>query len=164
MTNIWNFTDTCEISNVINRRRHILLTHFYEAEFPVFLISIGVKLDMISSIFGSSMISKPNIIASVNELESWSNVCIVHDPAVCWVSDAMLQEDDWGAFFGFLFWGDSEHVKDVAVLSSNRMRLKTEPILSNDLLEGLVNIWADRLEFSFNIRCLNHQFIVIIPL
>lgn len=71
----------------------------------------------------------------------------------------MLQEDDWGALLN-LVWGDSEHIQDVAVLSSNWVRLKAESVLCYNLLEGFVDIWADLERVSFKIRLLNHQFII----
>jgi len=158
VSNVGDLSDTSLLSDEIDLGWGIVSAHFSEAELPVGFILLSKSL-VSWTMLGSSLISKPDIVTSVHELESGSNFWIVHDPAVCWVSDAMLQEDDWSAGLDFL-WGDSEHVQDIAVLSSNWVRFKAESILCDNLLEGFIDIGTDLERVSFKIRLLNHQFII----
>lgn len=145
--------------DVVNLSWGVIGSHLSEAELPVGFVVLGEGL-VTWGMFSSSLVSKPNIITSVDELESWGDIWVVHDPAVCGVSDTVLQEDDWSIFLGLLARSDSEDVQDVTILSGNWVRLKNEAILSDDLLEGFVDVWAD-LEVIL-IWLLDHQLLLLI--
>jgi hypothetical protein len=49
----------------------------------------------IETMFSASLITKPNIISSLNKSESWSFIFGLHDPAVSCVGDTVLEEDSW---------------------------------------------------------------------
>jgi len=47
------------------------------------VVFVGVVLNVLSGMLVSSVISKPNIVASICELHRWVLVGEVADPAVC---------------------------------------------------------------------------------
>jgi len=68
----------------------------------------------------------------------------VHDPAVCAIGDAVLQEDSWS--IGLVLLLDPIHVEDVAVGSVDWVRLKDGSVGFDYLLEVpfKIRLWLAR--------------------
>jgi len=109
VSDVGNFLSTCLISNEINLGWSIVLSHFSERVLPIGFISLWVQSGMVRAILSASLVAEPDIVPVPHQLECWGGVVVVHDPAVCWVSNTMLQEHNRSALKGFI-WGDSEHI------------------------------------------------------
>lgn len=68
----------------------------------------------------------------------------MHDPAVCAIGDAVLQEDSWS--IGLVLLLDPIHVEDVAVGSVDWVRLKDGSVGFDYLLEVpfKIRLWLAR--------------------
>jgi hypothetical protein len=143
MTDICQFFSAGFISYEIHLGWCVEFTHLSKGELPVLLARATVKACVAQAILGAALVAEPNIVALPNELESRSDVWIMHDPAVCRIHDAVLQE--YGSF-GTILLGvirDPEYVQDISILGSHRMSLVAESVLLHNLLEGMkiVRVW-----------------------
>lgn len=114
MSNIGHIGNTSKVSNKVNLSWCIVLAHLCKAEFPICKILGGVQGLMTHAVLGPSLITKPHIISSSGELESRSNIGVVHDPAICRIYYSMLQEHYWCTLLG-IFSFNSENIKDIAI-------------------------------------------------
>lgn len=73
---------TSFLKYVIDLSRGIKLPHFDKAEVPILEVFhfIRVKCLMPSAVLGSSVVSKPHIVALPGQLKSRSQVIVIHDP------------------------------------------------------------------------------------
>jgi len=125
--------------NIIDLGRSIVVSHFSPAELPVRLVFSWVKSVMAHAVLGSSLVAKPDIIALVHQLECWSKVGAVHDPAICWVGDTMHKEDSF-CVIGCGIRLDPEDVKDVTIVGGDWVWREDKSIFFYNLLEGFVKV------------------------
>jgi len=90
VTNISHFIVSSMFSYIVNLGWCIVVTHLGPAELPVCSIGVWVQSLVTHAVFSASLVSKPNIVALVYQLEGWSHVRPVHDPAVRRVDDTVL--------------------------------------------------------------------------
>lgn len=81
--NISDLGLTGKLPDVINLCWCIMVSHFSPAELPVLFVFSWVKSCVTHAVLGSSLVSKPHIVALVHQLEGWGEIGVVHDPAIC---------------------------------------------------------------------------------
>ena len=101
---------------------------------------------MFSRVAIASVIAQPNVVAFASKDEGGGLVGVVHDPAVCGVEKAMLEEHCRGADWRFVV-ADSEHFEDIAVLSFDVIFFIDIPSICNDLLETQPKCFIDQMIF-----------------
>lgn len=103
MSNVSDFLVSSMLSYIINLCWSIEVSHFSPAELPVGPVVFWVQSLMTRAILGASLVSKPNIIALIDQLEGWSYVRPMHNPTISRVDNSMLQENSlstWLRVFG----------------------------------------------------------------
>ena len=89
-------------SNIVDHLWQIMQTKLIEAvvkEFIGILVLVGVKRLMRSGVLGSSIVSKPDIIASFGRSKCW-RFLLTHDPGISTREQTMLKEDHWCSSWG----------------------------------------------------------------
>lgn len=66
------------------------ICHMLETELPKLFVFVRIVFCMISGMFVSSVISKPDIVASICEDKGWSFVFIIDQPGVRTIQKSML--------------------------------------------------------------------------
>jgi len=127
MTNISYFINIGLFTSIVNLSWSVIFAHFGEAKLPISLI-FSAQGSMTLTKNCSSLISKPHIVSSSYQLESWSQVWFVDDPTVSRISNSMLKENYWSFWLGI---GsiDSEYIENVAISGGHRMRRIDEAII-----------------------------------
>jgi len=80
VTDISKFLDSSFLSHEINLRWSIEVSELWEAEIPVTLVFVWVQSCMLSTVCGSPVIPKPNIVSISDHLESGRDIRVLDDP------------------------------------------------------------------------------------
>jgi hypothetical protein len=122
--NVANLIMPSLLSNEINLCRSIILSKLVEAVVvELSIVPFFVEGNMLSRVFGSSIVSKPDIIAGICYLVC-CRLIFSHDPVVRAGKEPMLEEHCWSTFFHFR--------------RPNMLYVELIPVWSNDLKALLV--------------------------
>lgn len=62
--------------------RKIIVGHMLEGELPKLFVFIGIVFGVVSRVFVTSAVTKPNIITFVCKQKCWSFIFVINDPSV----------------------------------------------------------------------------------
>ena len=120
--------------------------HIVPSEIPeLFLVMIGVILNMSAAKCVTTRVTKPDIVASTSCNERRSYVCVVDDPAVGRIEDTVLKQNRGLTSVGAVVvignhaW-DAEHVENVTILGCDFMNFESEAIFLAYLLKSAMSI------------------------
>ena len=65
--------NSCQVQNLIDHGRHILISHFLPAKVPVFRVGSRVEESMSLTVLGTTTVRHPDIVALVSQLEHPGN-------------------------------------------------------------------------------------------
>ena len=130
VSNVSQFLLTSFLKNVINGRRQVFQAHIFLAEIPVIWMT-RAQSQMVRETC-ASVVSKPDVITLFCEDESRRDSGIICNPKVHVALDTCHHKYGrfslWWICFASLPW-DAIQLRDVAVLSKNRIRLRQISIL-----------------------------------
>lgn len=142
MTDISQLTLTSLIEYEVYERRSIVQTHINVVGFPELLLTfVDCEMSLCEPV--PSIISKPHIIAFIDQSERRSKLRIVCDPEVHVAKKSVHHKYSW--FFNFLpdflngAW-NTVNLTNVAIGSYYRVRLHSVTVVKCDLLESLVGV------------------------
>lgn len=141
MADVSDFIISCVFSHIVNLGWCVVVAHLGPTELPIRSVGIRIQRLVAHAVLCAPLVSEPDVVACLDELECWSNIRPMHDPAVGRVDDSMLQEHNLRARLSVIG-GNSVDVEDVAVVSRHWVRLELVSVLLDDLLECLVEVWV----------------------
>ena len=111
---------------------------FLETEIPKIRVLIGIKSCMISTESISSIISKPNIIAVSNKLESRSNVRVMNNPSCGTAKKTMLEKYNRGSWLSILVACYPIYSQNISIRCSYEMLFIYKSCFFNYFLKCLI--------------------------
>ena len=144
MADVSNLLSTSLALNGIDHGWQVVGAHIEPGEVPeLLLVMVWVQAYVRSAVCVSTRVAEPDIVAGASGNEGWSDVRVVHDPAVGRVEDAVLEQNGRLGHVGLAVadetW-DAEDVQNVAIFGGHFMNLELEAILLANLLKRALGI------------------------
>ena len=110
--------------DVVEESWKVIIGHVLECELPKLFAFIWVEFGMISRMFVTSAISKPNIISLICDHEGRSLVFVIDEPSIRTIKESMLKNNRFQPFLNdTIFPLNSEDGQDVSIISDNMVLL-----------------------------------------
>jgi len=83
MSNIRNLLVPCNLDDVFQHSRNVILTHLFPVERPIFgLVFIMVILSVTQTVSVATRVTQPHIVAATGSYERRRDGIVVHNPCV----------------------------------------------------------------------------------
>lgn len=140
VTDVGELVVTGGLANVVDLSGSVIIAHLDPAEVPILLV-MRSKVDVLrafETMSGAALVTQPNIVTLLKELEGRCDSGVVHNPTVSTIGNAVHQED--GLIADICVSCDAVHVEDVAVFGRDWVRFESCTVILYDLFEVAIEV------------------------